>query len=283
MPQIDSIRNPNNDNIFLEKPSELPQLDVWVRECIRSQRRFTFSEKNVLQSLWDEGEDIRLREDSRFCEVIISNQTHPVQWRLNRQIITNQHFYELLEDEEWGGSDLYQCLEQLDQNVSEDAFHIFCAHDHRFILSHNDQGLCHVSLRIDKKKITLTLEQKDSIDQLAPQILNLFTDDDRTPWSTHILLEHLKQLSSTPDILGAVLPAALENWLLQREEWVRVGRDRWFPKKLVPSLAKSHRYAVLPVSSQVKGSTLSLPNISYESSTIQEIIQAVDEASRHQN
>jgi len=281
--QIDGIVDTNNYDVFLEKPSELTEIDGWVEAYIKSRRRFTFSEKDVLQSLWDGGEDIRLREDSRFCEVTLPNQTQEVQWRLNTQIITNQHLYELLEDEEWDGNDLYQYLGQIDQNVSEGAFHIFCAHDHRFVLSYNDQGLYHVSLRIDRKKITLTPEQKNSIDQLAPQILDLFLDNDRTPWSTHILLEHLKQLSYTPDILGAVLPAALENWLLQREEWVRVGRDMWFPKKLVPSLAKSHRYAVLPVSSQAKGSTLSLPAISYESSTIQEVIPVVDETSRHQN
>jgi hypothetical protein len=274
---------PQIDNIFLETPSELPELDAWVEECISNQKRFTFSEKDVLQWLWDEGEDIRLREDSRFCEANVPNQTHPAQWKLHRQIITNQHLYELLEDEEWDGSNLYQYLEQLDQNISGDASHIFYVHDHRFILSHNDQGLYNVSLRIDKKRIILTPEQKDSIDQLAAQILALFSDNDQTPWSTHILLEHLKQLSSTPHSLEEVLPAALENWLLQREEWARVGRDRWFPKKLLPSLAKSHRYAVLPVSSQVNGSPLSLSSTSYDTSTIQEIIQAVDEAGRHQD
>jgi len=71
MPQIDSMINPNNYSIFLEKPSELSELDEWVEECITSQKRFTFSERDVLQSLWDGGEDIRLREDSRFCEVTL--------------------------------------------------------------------------------------------------------------------------------------------------------------------------------------------------------------------
>lgn len=274
MPQVDSMINPNKYYLFLEHPSELPELDEWVEECIKSRRRFTFSEKDVLQSLWDRGEDIRLREDSRFCEVALSNQAQEVHWRLNRQIITNQYLYELLEDEEWDGLDLFQYLEQLDQNISGGAFHIFYASDHRFVLSHDDQGLYHISLRIDRKKITLTPEQKNHIDQLAPQILDLFPDDRTTPWSTSLLLEHVKQLSSISDSLGEVLPAALENWLLQREEWTRVGRDTWFPKKLVPTFAKSHRYAVLPVSSQGNRNTLPLPKINSEPSEIQEIGEA---------
>ena len=278
-----NVMDTDKYDIFLENPSELPELDEWVKGCIKNRRRFTFSEREVLQSLWDKGEDIRLREDSRFCEVILPNQAQGGQWRLKRQVITNQHLYELLEDEEWDGNDLYQYLERLDQNVLKDAFHIFCPHDHRFVLSSNDQGLYHVSLRIDRKKMTLTPEQKQSIDHLASQLLDLFPDNRRTPWSTHVLLEHLKQLSVTPDIWEGVLSVALESWLLHREEWVRVGRDTWFPKKLVPSLSKSHKYAVLPVSSQVEGSSLFLPTISYESSTIQEIFQAIDETSRHQN
>ena len=282
MSQIDSIVDLNSHDLFLEKPSELPELDRWVEERIKSQRRFTFSERDVLQSFWNEGEDIRLREDSRFREIALSNLTPEVQWKLERQILTNQYLYDVLEDEAWDGKDLYQYLEQLDQNASENAFHVFCVHDHRFLLSYNEQGLYHVLLRIDRKKFTLTLEQKNSIDQLASQLLDLFSANSRTPWSTHVLLEHVKRLSAAPDLLGEVLPAALENWLLQREEWVRVGRDIWFPKKLVPSLAKSHRYAVLPVSSEVKDTTFSLLNSSYTSSVTQEIIHVADEADRHQ-
>lgn len=69
MSQIDSIVDFNNRELFLEKPSKLPELDGWVEDRIKSQRRFTFSERDVLQSFWNEGEDIRLREDSRFCEI----------------------------------------------------------------------------------------------------------------------------------------------------------------------------------------------------------------------
>jgi hypothetical protein len=283
MYHTNSIVYSDEHDIFLEDSSELTELDGWVQECIKSRKRFTFSEREVLQSLWDKGEDIRLREDSRFCEVMLPSQAQEVQWRLKRQIITNQHLYELLEDEEWDGKDLYQYLEHFDQSISEDAFHIFFLHDHRFIISYDDQGFYHISLRADRKKIILTPEQKNSADQLASQLLALFPDNTRTPWSTHVLLEHLKQLSATADMWEEVLPVAIENWLLQREEWVRVGRDSWFPQALIPSLGKSHQYAVLPVLSPVEGRSFSFPSISYESPIAQEISQSVDETSRQQD
>lgn len=278
MPQVDNMIVSDDSSIFLENSFELPELDKWVDECIRSRTRFTLSEREVLQSLWDSGEDIRLREDSRFCEVTLSNQIQEGQWRLSSQTITNQYLYELLEDEEWDGYDLYQYLKQLDQKMSNGSFHVFCAIDHRFILSSNDQGVYNVSLRLDRKKITLTPEQKNCIDQLAPQLLALFPDDSRIPWSTSLLLERLKELVFPSGILGEVLPAALENWLLQREEWMRVGRDTWFPKKLVPSLARSHRYAVLPVSSHENSNALSLVKIEGGAllSETQEVVQVVD-------
>src|SRR5438132_9165747 len=106
---------PNNasKSLFSAGPSLLPELDGWMEEYIRNNRRFTFTEDQVLKSLWNEGEDIRLREDSRFQQVMLPQQATEIQWQLTIHTVANQHLYELLLDGLWDGQDLYRCLENL--------------------------------------------------------------------------------------------------------------------------------------------------------------------------
>ena len=224
MPHSRAVSNHSN-NFFLEVPSRLPELDSWVETYIQEQRRFTFTEEEVLKPLWEEGEDVRLREDSRFQEVSLPHQSAAPQWCLSMHIVANQALYELLLDEHWDGRDLYSRLGLLDQAASETYLHVFCLHDERFVLSKDEQELYSLSLRATKGKEELTLEQKNIIAQIAPQLLLVASQKSKKPWSTTSILEELRRLSQSSKVLDTCIPAALENWLLNEEAWVRVGVD----------------------------------------------------------
>jgi hypothetical protein len=269
----------SSSNLFLEDPSQLPELDSWIEAYLQTQRRFTFTEEEVLKPLWEEGEDVRLREDSRFQMVLLPQQSIVPQWRLSMHIVANQALYELLVDEHWDGQDLYSCLQKLDQEASETSLHIFCLHDDRFVLSEDEQGPYCLSLHAAKGREELTLEQKNVIERVAPQLLMVASQKSKKPWSTTTVMEELKRLSQLSEALDTCVPAALENWLLNEEAWVRVGVDIWLPKSEIPRVEKQHRYAVLPVFSAEDSSNIAIPKLVNEHALPYEAfqIEAIEE------
>jgi hypothetical protein len=269
----EAVSNHSSSNLFLEEPFQLPELDSWVEAYIQKGRRFTFTEEEVLKSLWEDGEDVRLREDSRFQVVVLPHQSAVPQWRLSMHIVANQALYELLIDEHWDGEDLYSCLRQLDQEASETFLHIFCLHDERLALSEDERGLFSLSLRAAEGKEALTLEQKNIIERVAPQLLLGASQKRKKPWSTTSIMQELKRLSQSREELDSCVPAALENWLLNEETWVRVGVDMWLPKSEIPRLEKQHRYAVLPVFSAENSSNLVIPEIVNEHTLTRDAFQ----------
>jgi len=264
------------NNLFLEEPTQLPELNNWVEACFHSRRRFTFTEEEVLKPLWGEGEDIRLREDSRFQAVVLPHQPGIIQWCLSVQTVANAALYDLLVDESWDGQDLRTSLEQLDE-AQGTSWHIFCLHDQRFLLSEDKQSVYSLSLSTHQSKLLLTLEQKSTIERVAPQLLLVVAQNSKKPWSTASIMEELKRLSEESEVLDACVPAALENWLLTQEVWGRVGVDTWLPKSEIPRIEKRHRYAVLPVSSAENRRNLVMPEVVDEHILTQDAIQAVEE------
>ena len=269
---------PNNasKSLFLAGPSLLPELDGWMEEYIRNKRRFTFTEDQVLKSLWNEGEDIRLREDSRFRRVMLPQQATEIQWQLTIHTVANQHLYELLLDGLWDGQDLYRCLENLDRDTADSSFHIFCLADERFLLAQDENGLYVLTLTADIATIELTTAQKKVVDQLTTQLLAHFSSVSRKPWTTSSILGELRGWSRPADILDEVIPAALESWLLRQEEWVRVGIDSWLPKSNLPPVAARHRYAVPPIFSS-GGMTTALPDLMKEEDLAHDASQVIDQ------
>jgi len=248
-------------SLFLAEPSPLPELDSWVEEYIQNKRRFTFTEEDVLKPIWHEGEDIRLCEDSRFRQVILSHRVVVTQWQLAIHTVANQDLYELLLDGLWDGRDLYRCLESLDRNAEDSSFHIYCLNDERFLLSKDENGLYCLALSADIATVELTTEQRRVIDQLAVQLLTLSPSNSRKPWTTNSILEELRRCSHSSRMLDEVVPAALESWLLRQEEWVRVGIDSWLPKSKLPPVRAKHRYAVKPLFSSSEGIAMNLPEL----------------------
>lgn len=237
MSNAGSMPKYSDNNLFLEESTRLLELNNWVKACFHSRGRFTFTEEEVLKPLWSEGEDIRLREDSRFQAVVLSHQPGIIQWRLSVQTVANAALYNLLVDESWDGQDLRTCLEQLDEALRE-SWHIFCLHDQRFLLTEDKQGLYSLSLKADKSGLELTLEQKSVIERVAPQLLSAVAQNSKKPWSTTSIIEELKRLSEESEVLDACVPAVFENWLLTQEAWVRVGVDTWLPKSEIPRMRR---------------------------------------------
>ncbi len=269
--------NASNGNFYLEEPSPLSELDQWVEIYIQSQQRFTFMEEEVLKPLWSEGEDIRLREDSRFQTVTLLHQTLPHQWCLSMHKVANQVLYELLLEGDWDGQELHHRLELLDREVFAPSFHIFCLHDSRFSLSKNEQGHYSLSLTEDQVKQVLTLEQKSLVEQVAPQLLAIISQDCKKPWSTTSIAKELKKLSQPSKVLDTCTFTSIEHWLLHQEDWSRVGIDTWLPKSAVPVLEKKHRYAVMPVfSTGNKHDPISLEMVN-ETGLARESINTIEE------
>ncbi len=237
-------------HIFLAEPAPIEELDSWILTYQNSQQRFTFTEAEVLQTHWDQGEDILLREDSRFKEAALPDMAFPGQWQLSHHKIANQFVYESLFHGEWDGEDLFNYLQQLDQQNTGTIFHVFCRADKRFSLSSNEKGRYHISLSQPIARVSLNAEQKQALECLADQLFAAFPQQRRSPWTTFEILEQMLRLSSDSFSLKTLRPAELAHWLSQRDEWAKVGHDLWFPKPLLPPPVQNRRYAVLAVNTE---------------------------------
>src|SRR5579885_3326505 len=240
-------------DLFLAEPSSLSELNGWIERYIQSGSRFTFTEEEVLGSLWQEGEEIRLREDCRFREVPPIEGIAETQWQLTSHIVANQRLYDLLSNNLWDGHDLYGCLAHLDHEQGDTFFHVFARGDKRFQLIQDEQGI--YSLLLSKALPTrmLVAEEKSALDALASRLLDRAQDRKAKPWTIIELLELLREEAKQPGTLEKIIPATLEQWLLQQNEWARVGLEYWIPQVQLPSDASRHRYAVWSVFPSANG------------------------------
>lgn len=230
---------------FLSEPTCIPELDNWIATYIQQRKRFTFREEDVLADIWQQGEDLRLREDERFRIVPFAVQTHK-QWYLAAHTLANEYLYELLLDDAWDGCDLFKQLERHDKREAQ-SYYVFCPQDIRFQLAQEESGIYNLTLREIAPAIILTSEQKEIVDKLAAQLLEQAMLTVR-PYTTTTLIEMLQHLAPDEISLRSILPQALAHWLLYQKEWVRVGIDTWIPTKQMPILPVRHRYAVPPPS-----------------------------------
>lgn len=243
---------------FLTEPTKIVELNNWIDEYQSAERRFTFTEAEVLQLLWEQGEDILLREDKRFQEATLPGLSFSGQWHLSTHTLANQLIYDSLLNNEWDGEDLPQYLQVLDCRATKPAFHIFCPLDKRFYLSQDKVGRHHIALNERSTTIILDAEQKESLDSFASQLLEAFPVDGRAPWATSEILERIRNTSPHSLILKNLAPIMLTQWLRQRDEWVKVGSDLWFPKQFLPSPAKKRHYAVLSANTEKGGRRVSV-------------------------
>jgi len=223
--------NANQQFLFLQKPNILPELNAWVENRLQSKEHFTFTEEDVLNPLWQQGVEIRLREDCRFRRVRFSDS----HWYLTQQTLSNEQLYEALLDEIWNGNDLAGYLGQ--RNTSG-AIHVYCPDDNRFRLIQIDDTL-KLALTEANSFYELTSEQR----QYLKELMTAFLSTSRLYSSAEILAELDKRYPKE-----SIEPVSLEAWLATQLDWARVGLDQWLPLKDLPKIGSSPRYAVKPIS-----------------------------------
>lgn len=182
--------------------------------------RFTFTESQALHDLWQSGEDIRLREDSRFLEIENTGHFQLAQHRLANEILADK-----LWQGTWDGGDIEAELQRLDENASR-SFHIFCRADARFIEA---DGKMILTIR---PKLPIPETIRNIFDALAQKLLNLHLESGR-PLNTIELFELIQRLGDQPDAPDQILEY-LESWLAEQREWTEVARGLWLPTVLLP-------------------------------------------------
>lgn len=228
-------------SLYLQSPLILAELDEWVDKRLQNRERFSFTEEDVVSPIWKIGQEIRLREDSRFVPIKADFAlTEPNDyWLLRHEKLANDALYNLLLDEDWDGQDLLTQLEIFDQQVSN-SFHIFLPADSRFKLSEPRKGFYCLSLQQNLSLSELSVEHQSLLEKYT---LNLVEDK---IWTSSEMLMQFKTLGLPSEITTTML----ETWLLKQPDWRRVGFDLWIKSEYLPKInPATSRYAVLPIGS----------------------------------
>ena len=226
-----------------ERDDELEQLlDEVVARL--SSSRFTFTEEEALQPVWEHGYDLSPQSDprERFVLAYEADGKHPRQWRLSTQALANNRLLDALRSGAWDGRDLEAELRKLD--TDDQVHYVFCQSDSRFITL-PDGTLEPADL---EHNIALNPETRAELDALGPRLLEQWRAEDAQPLTLRQLTEHLGALgwSEASARNGWLLVRA---WLLGWSEVTRVGQDYWMPNDHIPEGPQRTRLQVLPVSS----------------------------------
>jgi hypothetical protein len=209
-------------NFRLNPRQEISLLDPVV--TARSGLRYTFTEEEVLTAVWASGEDVRLREDTRFWELEGNGQFQLAQHALANEILADR-----LWDAVWDGTNLELELRRLDE-LESGSFHVFCPADPRFIISDDAMVLASSPTISFPEPILKTL------DDLAGNLLTHHTEN-RTPLNTRRLIELILRIKDDIPVEEDDVDR-MESWLCQRPEWTEIARGLWLPTDLVPLLPK---------------------------------------------
>jgi len=205
-----------------------------------SRERFTFTEDTALENIWRSGEELRLREDSRFWE--IENVCH---FQLSAHKLANDDLTDRLWQGVWDGKDVVSELKRLDE-LEPDAFHVFCPVDPRFV--EHDARLQLAAC----PNVPIPEQTKNVLDATAEELVGAHRQGGAplTTSQLHDLLAKLKSDLVLEDI------EMLEGWLCGREEWAEIARGLWLPSDLVPSLDEPRIFRVLRIAQTDTGLAL---------------------------
>jgi hypothetical protein len=207
---------------------EISLLDAVVKE--RSTSRYTFTEEDALQKIWTTGEDIRLREDTRFWEIEGTNHFQLVEHKL-----ANEQLADRLWQGVWDGTDLESELEKLD-TAQPTSFHVFCKADPRFVEIRNQ-------LRLTATPI-LVFEEPE-LNGIAGELLKYHLEHN-SPLNTRQLIEIALRINGEISVAEDQVDRMV-SWLYTRPEWSEIGRGLWFPTELIPAVEKPQRIRVVCV------------------------------------
>ncbi len=226
-----------------ERDDELEQLlDEAVARLSAS--RYTFTEEEALQPIWERGYDLSPQSDprERFVLAYEADGKHPRQWRLSTQALANNRLLDALRSGAWDGHDLEAELKRLD---TEDQVHyVFCPSDSRFATL-PDGTLEPADL---ERNIVLNPETRAELDAFGSRLMEQWHAEDAKPLTVLQITERL-------GALGWPAASARNGWLLVRawllgwSEVSRVGQDYWIPSDHIPKGPQRTRLQVLPISS----------------------------------
>lgn len=205
-----------------------------------SNERFTFTEETALEDVWRSGEELRLREDSRFWEIEAVGH-----FQLAAHKLANDDLTDRLWQGVWDGKDVVSELKRLDE-LEPDAFHVFCPVDPRFV--EHDARLILAAC----PNVPIPEQTKIILDTTAEELLAAHRQSGAllTTSQLHELLAKLK-----PDLVLEAIEI-LEGWLCSREEWAEIARGLWLPSDLVPSLDEPRIFRVLRIAQTETGLAL---------------------------
>lgn len=216
-------------DFYLNPRKPIKFLDQIVNKFSRS--RYTFTEREALEEIWNSGEDVRLREDPRFWEIYGLNHFH-----LSNQCLANELLVDRLWKGMWNGQDLEEELSKLD---SSNKFYVFCPADARF--TQNDKALMLTARPI----IKLPTELQQEINIVLDKFLHLHQKQAK-PLTTHQINDKLVYTNEKFGEKDNILDI-LESCLYQRSDWSEIARSLWLPTSLVPKLDLPKHFRVLQV------------------------------------
>jgi hypothetical protein len=226
-----------------ERDDELEQLldEAVVR---LSASRYTFTEEEALQSIWECGYDLSPQSDprERFVLAYEADGKHPRQWRLSTQALANNRLLDALRSGAWDGRDLEAELSRLD---TEDQVHyVFCPSDTRFAMLPDDT----LEPADFERNIGLNPETRAQLDAFGPRLLEQWHAEDANPLTVLQIAERLGAMGWTEANArnGWLL---VRTWLIGWSEVSRVGQDFWIPNDQIPPGPQRRRLQVLPVGS----------------------------------
>lgn len=201
--------------------------------------RFTFTEDEALAEVWASGEDVRLREDSRFWE--IEGAGH---FQLSHHVLANELLADRLWQGVWAGDDIVRELGRMDESNEDNKFHVFCPADPRLVEQDSKFVLAACpTLRLPERL-------KSQLDSLATELLAAHVESG-VHLSTVELRERLLRLRDDLDLGEGV--ELLESWLCGRSEWEAIARGLWLPAQLVPPPAAPKPFRVWRIASDNTG------------------------------
>jgi hypothetical protein len=226
-----------------ERDDELEQLlDEAVARLSAS--RYTFTEEEALQPIWERNYEISPQSDprERFVLAYEADGKHPRQWRLSTQVLANNRLLDALRSGVWDGQDLEAELRRL--GTEDQVHYVFCPSDSRFTTL-PDGTMEPADL---ERNIALAPETRAKLDALGPRLLEQWHDEDAKPLTVRQITEYLGALgwSEASTRNGWLLVRA---WLLGWSEVSRVGQDYWMPNDQIPEGPQHTRLQVLPVAS----------------------------------
>lgn len=226
-----------------ERDDELEQLlDEAVARLSAS--RYTFTEEEALQPIWERNYDISPQSDprERFVLAYEADGKHPRQWRLSTQALANNRLLDALRSGAWDGRDLEAELSRLD--AEDQVYYVFCPSDPRFITLPNGT-LEPADL---ERNVVLNPETRAALDALGPRLLEQWRAEHAKPLTVFQITEHLGALG-WPEASARNGWLLVRAWLLGWSEVSRVGQDYWMPNDQIPKGPQRMRLQVLPVAS----------------------------------